>query len=770
MVLKKQKEIFDGIWRSFPVQLLFLHFKKNQFLMLLWLGLFGVTSMQVGRVLGIPYLFLDPEYLGEVNFISMMILGAAFGAFAMSFNITSYILDSHKFNFLGPIKRPFAHFCFNNSFIPLVFLLYYSYSFWKFQSTHFIEGNPPPLIFGDLSGFYFGTALTIFLIFLYFFTTNKDYIRHFVHSLDQNLKRASLSRLNILSRLYGARQWKKIHISTYLSLKPFVKTVKPNPRVNREAIIRVFDQNQFNALALELLALISILILGYYRDNPVFQIPAAASVYLLGSLIIMFIGAFSYWLRGWAISFLLLLIISVNSLYKEGMFQKENIAIGLDYNRAPASYSLKKLNSLSTDSLFQSDFDSTLLILNNWRRKFPDSVNPKIIFIGTSGGGQRSAVWAMNVLQRIDSATRGEAFRHSILITGASGGMIGAAYYRELKRRKLNGLSIDPTAHQYLENIAKDNLNPIILSMTVSDLFLRFPRFNESLDTKIYRDRGYAFEDQLMKNTEFVMDRSIYGYAPEEKLGTIPIILLGPTIVNDGRKLFISGQPISYMNRGIPEVEKNINTHVKAIEYSRFFINHQADKLKFITALRMNATFPYITPNISLPSDPPMLIMDAGLSDNLGTIDATRFIWVFKDWIEKNTSGVIILKLRDNEKIREIESMKFPSLFSKFLNPISGLYTMWGEAQEMNNDTHLEYLVRSIKSKVDVIDFEYDPKFHIDHFGNKGNEKWERASLSWHLTKTEKSSIYEAINTPKNIRGVKKLKNLLSIPTRAASN
>ncbi len=716
----------------------------------------------MGKVFGIPYLFLDPEYLGQVNFISMMILGGAFGAFTMSYNITAYILDSHKFNFLGMIKRPFAHFCLNNATIPLLYLIFYSFSFWKFQSTHFLEGNPPPLIFSDLLGFYAGTISTISLIFLYFFTTNKDYIRHFVHGLDQNLKRVSLSRLNILSRLYGARQWKKIHISNYLSVKPWIKEVIPNPRVDKQAITRVFDQNHFNALMLELLAFVSILILGYFRHNSIFQIPAAASGFLLGSILVMFIGLFSYWLRGWAITFLILGIIATNWLYKEGLFQRKNVAIGMDYQVAPTPYNIDNLRALSNDSLFKADKDSCLILLENWRRKFPDSVNPKIVFIGTSGGGQRSAVWALNALQSIDSATQGLGFEHTFLITGASGGMIGAAYFRELKRRQINGEPIDPVHEKYLENMALDILNPIVLSMTVSDLFLRVSASPDSTGARIYRDRGYIFEDQLMKNTENILGGRIFDYADEERSGKIPMILLGPTIVNDGRKLFISRHPISFMNRGIPSVDENVKTHIKGVEYSRFFKDQNPSELKFITGLRMNATFPYITPNISLPSNPPMLIMDAGLTDNFGSLDAARFIWVFRDWIKKNTSGAIVIRLRDNEKIRDIEGHNFPSLFSQFLNPISGLYTMWGEAQEMNNDSHLEYLKGALETKVDVIDFEYDPKYHADFYGKKGIEKWQRAALSWHLTKTEKQSLFKAIKANKNKRQLRRLKSLLT--------
>ena len=56
----------------------------------------------------------------------------------------------------------------------------------------------------------------------------------------------------------------------------------------------------------------------------------------------------------------------------------------------------------------------------------------------------------------------------------------------------------------------------------------------------------------------------------------------------------------------------------------------------------MSASFPYITPNVNLPSEPSLEIMDAGLADNFGVSDAVLFLYNFKDWISENTSGVIV--------------------------------------------------------------------------------------------------------------------------------
>ncbi len=183
----------------------------------------------------------------------------------------------------------------------------------------------------------------------------------------------------------------------------------------------------------------------------------------------------------------------------------------------------------------------------------------------------------------------------------------------------------------------------------------------------------------------------------------------------------------------------------------------------------MCATFPYVTPNVSLPSDPPMEIMDAGLSDNFGITDALRFIYVFQDWIKTNTSGVVIVSIRDTDRERGIEKNYEPSIFQKVFNPIGSLYKNWNNMQDLNNDKLIEYAQGWYGDDLDFISFEYRPKpKDWESLVESGN--WEllqkklnqeRASLSWHLTEREKRSIYNSINEEYNLSSLEELKKLL---------
>ena len=119
------KQTVRAIFYSFPVQLLLLHFKKFQVLLVFWFVLFGAVGGVFMKAYGVDSLYLSPEYLGNVNAFSSAIVGMSVAVFIMSWNITTFILFCRHFKFLATTTRPFVKYCINNSLIPLIFLLFY---------------------------------------------------------------------------------------------------------------------------------------------------------------------------------------------------------------------------------------------------------------------------------------------------------------------------------------------------------------------------------------------------------------------------------------------------------------------------------------------------------------------------------------------------------------------------------------------------------------------------------------------------------------------
>ena len=142
--MEKNKKIrnteSNSIWfyiaqgfKFFPLQLLFAHFRKNHLLLLFWVVLFGFVSQNIAVRFGIPYLFLSPEYLNQVNWISYFLLGFSVGGFFMAFHLYSYVMLGPSFPFIASIYKPFYKFCINNSLIPFSFYLVLVYNIIKLQ-------------------------------------------------------------------------------------------------------------------------------------------------------------------------------------------------------------------------------------------------------------------------------------------------------------------------------------------------------------------------------------------------------------------------------------------------------------------------------------------------------------------------------------------------------------------------------------------------------------------------------------------------------------
>lgn len=758
--MKRIVAFFERVFYFFPVQLLFSNLKRNQVLLLCWTILFMMATGSFGKYLGIPYLFLDPEYMNRVNFTSFFIMGLVIAGFTVAFHITCYISDGHRFTFIGTVARPFTKFSINNSLIPAVFLITYVAEIIAFQRNN--EYSSPRLVAMDVAGFLSGFLIMTLAFFTYFWFTNKDIFRYVVCRIDEKLKqKVQVTRASAMKKLDIARK-RQIRVDYFLDgLK--IKKVEDHNFYDRATIIQVFDQNHFNLVAVEVLIFAVVLILGVFKDNPVFQLPAAASFIIFLTIFVMLAGAFSYWFGGWSITTAIVIFLIINHLAGQDFFEKRYVAFGLNYEIPPAPYNIDRLVELNDTTTIKKDRDNAIDILNNWRNKFDSATKPKMVFIAASGGGKRAALWALTALQAADSITRGRLMENAVLITGASGGLIGATYFRELVFQKLQGEPVNPYAREHLWRLGTDNLNPLIFSLLANDLFVGFTKY-EYGGQRYLRDRGYTFEEQLNQITGSLLDKPISAYAGPEQQGIIPMVIMAPTVVTDGRKLFISAQPAAFMNSDLLELDEYTNAKISGVDFQRLFENHGGEDLRFLSALRMCATFPYITPNTTLPTEPVIHIMDAGISDNFGLSDAVRFMFAFREWIAENTSGVVIVSIRDSPKRVDIQEKDAESIIDGVSQPISSVYNNFENFQDITNDNLISYANSWLDGPIDRIDLEYEAIAYASVFTELDSLRQHsaRASLSWRLTTREKQGIMANIGTLSNQAELEKLRGLLS--------
>jgi len=517
---------------------------------------------------------------------------------------------------------------------------------------------------------------------------------------------------------------------------------------------KVFRQNHLNALIVQLFGLVVLIALGYLIDKPYFRIPAAANLFILASVLVAITGAITYWFDQWKFTIVIILLFVVNYLTSFDAFNHKNKAYGLDYTKELTEYSYQKLDSISRSAIVEEDKKQTLEILENWKAKatVTSEEKPKLVMFCVSGGGLKAAVWAMQVMQRTDSLTQGKLMGNTALITGASGGMIGASYLREIYLKKAMGEEVNVYDRKYIDNISKDLLNSLTFTIVANDLFLPWTTF-ETGGYTYKKDRGYIFEKQLNENTENAFTKKIGDYRAIEQRVDIPMLYITPSIVNDGRRMIISPHGVSFMTIAPIGVQKREVLEIDAVDFGKVFAGHGAEDMLFSTALRMNATYPYILPNVYLPSEPGLEVMDAGFRDNYGINSATRFIQVFKDWIAENTSGVVLVQVSSLDKIEEISSSNEGGILETMLNPLD-IAGQIMNLQDYEHDNSLGFIYDLMgEDNFEIIRFIYHP--------GKNNE---RASLTFHLTQREKENILNSFYLPKNQESLRRLLEVMDFP------
>ena len=695
------------------------------------------------KIFGANALFLAPEYLGNVNAAGAAIAGVATGIFIMSWNITTFILHSMRFRFLATGSKPFLKYCINNAIIPITFLIVYFLEALIYDINK--ELIPLTQFLLIAAGFLGGFFLLILFSFLYFFTADRRIVRTFKSGFIDFDENKSLNKPEETTTQsdFG------LPVGFYLNTRFKFKKARPVGHYSQSFVDVIFKRHHFSAMITVLLAFIFMIFIAFFLDHSVFQVPAAASILILFAVMVSVIGALSYFLRSWSLIFIIFLFTVLNVLYKYDIIDPRNKAYGLDYaNKTRPEYSLQNLESLNTDAKIEADKNNMIAILNRWKEKQKEE-KPLMVVFNFSGGGVRSASFAMNVLQELDSVTNGAIMNKTMLMSGASGGMLAAAYFRELARLKLNGENINLQNKEYLNDISEDLLNPVFSSMIARDLISPSQKFTFN-HYRYVKDRGYAFEEKLNRNTRNLLDKNIGFYKSAESNAEIPLMILNSVVTRDLKKMMICTQPVSFMMQ--EEYKDSISKMAgpDAIDFAALFKNENPMNLRMLTALRMNATYPYVLPSVWLPSYPVIDVMDAGLRDNNGQETTLRFLNIFKEWINKNTRGVLIIQVRSRQKGSWDGTFTNGDISEIVTKPFTMLQTNWFTLQDYFQDDEITYAKSFLDSSLHRVAFMYLP------------EKEESgATLNFHLTAREKKEVTSSLRRQNNAKAFSQVKRIL---------
>jgi hypothetical protein len=725
----------------FPLRLIQAQLKFNFFGLIYWLILFLIVSESFGYAFGIPFLFFSPDYLGKVSYLSFLFLGFSVGGFTMAFNVYSYTKIGPRFPFLIVVSTPFLRFCINNSIIPISFITFYLIKMVKFQHTEELASLSQ--IFLYVLAFISGFLIFISLSILYFFPIRRN---RFQNDEEEESSENPVSSVTVKgAKWYNYFRSESKRPIFYIGRKFRIYKSRSIQHLDQDLIEQIYGQNRINAFIFEAITLLAFLGMGFFRNYSFFEMPAAVSVMTLLTIISMLFSALISWFHRWAYPLIVAIIMTMSYLSSVTPFFKyTSYAIGLNYSSQKRTlYTLKNIakNGMDSNDCYNSKI-GVCEMLENWKKN-QSAKKPKLVILNTSGGGSRSALWTMVVLTNCDLASKNKLSDRLQLITGASGGMIGASYYRELiLREKLKKIDAR-SSKEFKYNISKDLLNKLSFSASTSDLLIRYKTI-EYNGLNYTQDRGVAFETHLHQNLNNFLEHPLQYYESFERNGQIPLMIFCPTIINDGRRLWISSQNLSYIIS-----KRNGHSAFENIDYQTFFKNNNPNTIRFSSVLRASATFPLVMPMLTLPTKPEIQLMDAGIRDNYGGKVTVDYLFAMNDWIKKNTSGVIIVETRDTKRVLNDEAYKEISLLDKITLPFGNMITNFTRTQDFDQEQLMKLCSKSFDFPVDVVTF------------NLRERSKDRISLSWHLTKREKKKIEKAFYSRENQDMLVKLLALL---------
>lgn len=735
MIIKK---ITSFIWFSLPLQLFLLHFRKHVELLIIWYILLSTITGHFLSNFGADSLFLAPEYMGQVNFVSTAIVGFALGIFLMSWNIATFILHARSVRFLVTTAQPFLKYCINNALLPLIFLVVYLVKIEQYANTSnlFATEHTVWMMLGLMTG----CVLSIAISFIYFFGADKTIYKNLSGSIRTTNQQYGKVTENSLLHL----EKPLIPVKWFFSAKLGWRKPRDVRHYPAAFIESVLQRHHFSAVIAIFIAFIFLVAVGFISDTQLFQLPAAASIILFFALLIAFAAALTIFLKTWTIPVLVVLYFLIQGLYQYDVLNVRNKAFGLNYSKEKEWPQYARATILSMTDTAAVNYDRQVYIqrLEKWKARQKDE-KPVLFIINTSGGGSRSATFTFHILRQLDSITDGKLLRQTFLITGASGGMLGAAFYRELYWQKLNGSIPAISESPYTDCISKDLLSPLFSSFITRDIMGPVQHFTYQ-QKKYPKDRGYAFERKLSDNTLGMLDKPMQQYASVEDAALIPTLWMHAVISQDGRKLLISNDRLRFLMRYPANSNQMTPTEPDAVDFQTLFQHQDASALSFLTALRMNATFPVVLPNVWLPTQPVIDVMDAGLRDNFGQESALRFVQEFSDWLHQNTAGVVMIQIRDRS-VNDWEALQVTG--NMLTDPIFALNKNWYRMQDFAQQSSLHFMADAFGPGFKRISFQYVP-----------TNKESAVGLSFHLTEAEKRNLAEAVHAEVNAQPFQQVK------------
>lgn len=307
------------------------------------------------------------------------------------------------------------------------------------------------------------------------------------------------------------------------------------------------------------------------------------------------------------------------------------------------------------------------------------------------------------------------------LISSVSGGSVGTFYFLSAYRE---GNVPQQALGQIYERAAASSLDDVAWGVVYPDLFRLLTPFFMTRNI----GRGWALEHSWAgkvcsgtpKDPDCEETKRLSDWREPAKNGSMPAVIFNTTVVETGERAAFS------------TVDRAANAH-GARTFYELYPESNID-VKPVTAARLSATFPYVSPaaraNWDLPRSKRFHFVDGGYWDNFGIASAIEFLRQAVDG-GSQVKHILLIEIRDRKEEKSTESSGRRGSLFQTVAPIFVLYNVRGNGQVSRNEVEVDLLKSALKPDITLCHAVFE-------------SPQTEAPLSWHLTTNESEAIKQS--------------------------
>lgn len=369
-----------------------------------------------------------------------------------------------------------------------------------------------------------------------------------------------------------------------------------------------------------------------------------------------------------------------------------------------------------------------------------------VILVATAGGGIQAGAWTDQVLSGLETLSNDwktpYRFHECLtLVSSVSGGATGSMYFLNLYGPDANATFHGENLTSMQNAVELSSLDDIGWALALRDFTRLFLPYGNYFSNNKLLDRGDMLEQTWRKRGN--INAALSDWRVGVKEGFRPAVIFNSTIAETGGPLLLS-------TTDLPEDKLPPKAHT-------FYDLYKNKDLPVVTAVRLAATFPYVTPAARIVldnGDPAYHMIDGGYYDNPGISSLVTWLDTGLQALEiqaenNNPPGssnqnnpidplpehILIIQIRSFPDETKEPQPKNRGWFFQALAPIDGLLNVRTSAQLIRDRRELEGLARIWRTSDLQGSLRDRIRFATFTFDGTG------APLSWAMSKNQKDAI-----------------------------